>query len=232
MRPKLKATLITLKGITSKICKAMSLRLRYRLHMNTAHTIPLNDADLAFDPEFYPHDEAKGLFDQLLTEIPWRAENITLFGKTMPQPRLIAWYGDSNVDYGYSGQRLEALPWTPLLQTIKARVESMSEEQFNSVLLNLYRNERDSMGLHADDEPELGVNPTIASLSLGEERVFRMKHKRQKELKPLRLNLANGSLLLMRGATQANWKHEVPKSRHPCGPRISLTFRRVGLPAR
>ena len=110
---------------------------------------------------------------------------------------------------------------------IKNRVEAIAGTEFNSVLLNFYRHHRDSIGLHSDDEPELGRQPIIASLSLGEERTFVLKHKTRKDLKSVRLKLASGSLLLMKGETQRYWKHGIEKEKHPCGPRINLTFRRI-----
>jgi alkylated DNA repair dioxygenase AlkB len=167
------------------------------------------------------------LFDQLQREIAWREESIRLFGKSYLQPRLLAWYGDREASYRYSGIRHEPLPWLPLLAQLRERVEALSGARYNSVLANLYRNERDSMGLHADDEPELGAQPTIASLSLGEERIFRLKHRSRKDLAPLRLPLGAGSLLVMKGETQQHWKHEIPKQTRPCGARINLTFRLV-----
>ena len=163
----------------------------------------------------------------LIDEVPWRAESIVVWGKTYPQPRLIAWYGDNGMSYTYSGIRLEPLPWTQTLSDIKRRVEAVARTDFNSVLLNYYRDHRDSMGLHSDDEPELGEQPILASLSLGEERTFILKHKGEKDLKPVRLKLASGSLLLMKGETQRYWKHGIDKETRPFGPRVNLTFRRI-----
>ncbi|EED31378.1 DNA repair system specific for alkylated DNA [gamma proteobacterium NOR5-3] len=167
------------------------------------------------------------LFDRLQRELHWRQEPIQLFGKRYMQPRLLAWYGDDGLSYRYSGIDHEPLPWTATLATLREHVQTLSGVRFNSVLANQYRDHRDSMGLHADDEPELGPKPVIASLSLGEERVFRLKHRHRKDLKPVRLPLAPGSLLIMRGDTQQNWRHEVPKQARPCGARINLTFRYV-----
>ena len=164
---------------------------------------------------------------RLINEVPWRAENIFVWGRTYPQPRLIAWYGDAGKNYTYSGINLSPLPWTQALLDIKSRVEAATRTDFNSVLLNYYRDHRDSMGLHSDDEPELGAQPILASLSLGEERTFILRHKREKTLKPVRLKLASGSLLLMKGETQRHWKHGIDKESRPCGPRINLTFRRI-----
>lgn len=167
---------------------------------------------------------------KLIEETPWRQEHVTLWGRTYPQPRLVAWYADAGQRYSYSGVTLEASPFTALLREIKTYVEELCGDHFNSVLLNYYRDQRDSMGFHADDERELGARPSIASLSLGEERPFIMKHRSRKDINDLRITLASGSLLLMRGATQSNWKHGVPKSSKPMGPRINLTFRQIISP--
>ena len=164
--------------------------------------------------------------NDLIRDVPWRAEKITVWGKSHPQPRLVAWFGDAGKDYAYSGIRLDPLPWTPALLDIKRRVEAATAAQFNSVLLNYYRDHRDSMGLHSDDEPELGERPIIASVSLGEERSFVFKHKR-KAAKPVRMNLLSGSLLLMKGETQRNWKHGIEKETRPRGARVNLTFRQI-----
>ena len=177
----------------------------------------LNDLDLGLPPEVALH--------RLIADVPWRQENIVVWNKVYLQPRLIASYGDRDTDYTYSGLTLSPLPWTDLLLEIKRRVENVAEASFNSVLLNYYRDNRDSMGFHSDDEPELG--PVIASLSLGEERTFVLKHKLNKSAKPVRLKLASGSLLLMKGETQRNWKHGIAKLTRPCGPRVNLTFRRI-----
>lgn len=164
---------------------------------------------------------------QLITNVPWRQEDIFVWGKVYQQPRLIAWYGDRGSDYTYSGLRLIPLAWTDLLLEIRTRVASVAATAFNSVLLNYYRDNRDSMGFHSDDEPELGERAVIASLSLGEERTFVMKHKVDKLAKIVRLRLASGSLLLMKGETQRYWKHGIAKEARPCGPRVNLTFRRI-----
>jgi alkylated DNA repair dioxygenase AlkB len=164
---------------------------------------------------------------QLIDEVPWRAEKIVVWSRTYLQPRLIAWYGDVGKNYTYSGINLEPLPWTQALLDIKSRIEAVAGTNFNSVLLNYYRDHRDSMGMHSDDEPELGEQPILASLSLGEERTLILKHKRDKALKAVRLKLASGSLLLMKGDTQRYWKHGIDKETRPCGPRVNLTFRRI-----
>jgi alkylated DNA repair dioxygenase AlkB len=170
-----------------------------------------------------PHSVMRRLID----EVSWRAEKIVVWGKTFPRPRLIAWYGDVGKNYTYSGNQLTPLPWTQALLDIKRQVEAVARTDFNSVLLNYYRDQRDNMGLHSDDEPELGARPILASLSLGEERTFILKHKRNKALKPVRLKLASGSLLLMKGNTQHYWKHGIDRETRPCGPRVNLTFRHI-----
>ena len=178
--------------------------------------IPMQDAEVYYVrhlPLAQPHHV---VMNQLIAEVPWRAENIVVWGRTYPQPRLIAWYGDPGKNYTYSGIQLEPLAWTHALLDIKSRIEAVAGTDFNSVLLNYYRDHRDSMGMHSDDEPELGERPILASLSLGEERTFTLKHRRAKALKPVRLKLASGSLLLMKGETQRYWKHGIDKETRVC----------------
>lgn len=165
------------------------------------------------------------IFTELLENLNWKHEPITLFGKQVLQPRLTAWYGDKGVDYTYSGLKNEALPWTATLLEVKEMVERLSQKSFNSVLLNLYRDGNDSMGYHSDDERELGEEPVIASLSLGEVRRFNIKNKETGEL--ISFDLPDNSLLIMKGDFQLKWKHAVPKTKRAVGPRINLTFRRV-----
>ncbi|MBM4263988.1 MAG: alpha-ketoglutarate-dependent dioxygenase AlkB [Deltaproteobacteria bacterium] len=196
--------------------------------MTSFEAIPLPDAEISYLAQLPLADTPEAIMQGLITGTAWRAEKIVVWGKTYAQPRLTAWYGNEGIAYTYSGIRLEAQPWTETLRDIKQRVEKLAGVTFNSVLLNYYRNERDSMGLHSDDEPELGRRPTIASLSLGAERMFLLKHKSRKDLKPVRLKLASGSLLLMKGETQHCWKHGIEKMTQPCLPRVNLTFRRVG----
>jgi alkylated DNA repair dioxygenase AlkB len=189
--------------------------------------IRMADAEL-----YYLHDVVLGrphdtVLRQLIADVPWRREKILVWGKMYSQPRLVAWYGDRDSYYTYSGITLTPLPWTDLLLDIRRRVESASGETYNSVLLNYYRDNRDSMGFHSDDEPELGQRPAIASLSLGEERTLILKHKINRSAKPVRLKLEDRSLLLMKGATQQYWKHGIAKEARPCGPRVNLTFRRI-----
>jgi alkylated DNA repair dioxygenase AlkB len=198
----------------------------FSAHEGLEH-IPMQEAEVYYLHLLLLAETPHIVMRQLIDEVPWRAENIVVRGRTYPQPRLIAWYGDVGNNYTYSGIHLKPLPWTRVLLDIKSRVEAVARTGFNSVLLNYYRDHRDSMGLHSDDEPELGERPILASLSLGEERTFILKHKSEKALKPVRLKLASSSLLLMKGETQHYWKHGIEKETHPCGPRVNLTFRRI-----
>lgn len=163
---------------------------------------------------------------RLVAESHWRQDAIRLYGREMLQPRLHAWYGEPEAVYTYSGLRNVPLPWTPLLTELRGIVEDAAGARFNSVLLNLYRDGRDSMGMHSDDEHELGPQPVIASLSLGATRTFILRHRREKGLKPVRVPLGDGDLLLMRGDTQANWAHGINKQAQ-AGARLNLTFRLI-----
>lgn len=189
--------------------------------------IGMPDADVCYFRHLELGQPDTRVLQHLIAEIPWRSEEVVIWGRRVLQPRLIAWYGDPGRSYAYSGIELEPLPWTPLLFDIKSRVEDAASTKFNSVLLNYYRDNRDSVGFHSDDEPELGARPAIASLSLGEERTFVLKHKTLKSVSPVRLHLASGSLLVMKGDTQHCWKHAIPKESRPCGPRVNLTFRQI-----
>lgn len=189
------------------------------------HTdIPLQDASVSYYPAFYNEAEAHALFEKIYKETPWQQDHITLFGKTHPQPRLTALYGNDEKTYSYSGITMHPKLFTPTLLQIKEKVEAEVGTIFNTVLLNLYRDGNDSNGWHSDDEKELGKNPVIASVSFGAKRCFQLKHKRDKKLK-YKLFLNHGSLLLMSGETQHHWKHQLPKTKKINGPRINLTFR-------
>jgi alkylated DNA repair dioxygenase AlkB len=190
-------------------------------------TLPLAGASLVYFPFVDVGTPSNALLQHLIEETPWREEEITVWGKKFLQPRLVAWYGDSGSDYKYSGIQLKPLAWTDNLLAIKRRIEEISNSSFNSVLLNYYRNERDSMGFHSDDEPELGSEPTIASYSLGEERTLIFKSKNEKTSKPFKLPLQSGSLLIMSGKTQKNWLHGIEKANKICKSRINLTFRNI-----
>ena len=189
--------------------------------------MPLADGGwLDFYPCWLSPAAADTLFIELRDTLAWRQNHVKLFGKTMPEPRLSVWIGDADASYTYSGSFHRPTPWPQCLQAIRKDLRRDFGYAPNSVLLNYYRNENDSMGLHADDEKELGKNPVIASLSLGETRRFRLKHRHKKELRK-ELELTNGSLLVMGGTLQRYWKHEVPKERLPKEGRINLTFRQV-----
>ncbi|OYU97549.1 MAG: alpha-ketoglutarate-dependent dioxygenase AlkB [Bacteroidetes bacterium B1(2017)] len=185
--------------------------------------LPQN-GELFLLPNFIGEQEAADFYNKLEKEIDWQLYHIKIFGKLLAQPRLSAWYG--NVSYTYSGIRLEPKPFSPLIEEIKQKIELATGHTFNSVLLNLYRDGNDSMGWHSDDEKELGINPVIASLSVGANRLFKVKHKQQKGL-GLNLNLGQGSLLVMGGEMQHSWQHAIPKSSKACLPRINLTFRKI-----
>jgi alkylated DNA repair dioxygenase AlkB len=189
--------------------------------------VPLPDADLRFARGFYRRPQSKELLRLLLAETDWRQESIVVWNQERLQPRLSAWYGDAGSVYRYSGKVFHPLPWSATLMRMKAEVESATGHCYNSVLLNLYRDENDSVGWHSDGEPELGAAPAIASVSLGETRIFRMRHRRRKDLAPLSIALEDGSLLLMQGPTQRCWQHAIMKEKRACGPRINLTFRQI-----
>ena len=186
--------------------------------------LDLPDAEISYYPQFFEAAEADALFIELLETTLWQQDSITVFGKTHPQPRLTALYGNTDKAYSYSNLKMEPHPWNPLLQKIKNQIASVCDTNFTSVLLNLYRDGKDSNGLHADNEKELGINPVIASISLGAERAFHLQHNCDKNRKH-KMILQHGSLLIMKGATQHNWKHQIPKTAKPINPRINLTFR-------
>lgn len=165
---------------------------------------------------------ADDAFTLLRDEIPWEQKSIRIQGREIPQPRLVSWHGD--IAYTYSGLRLMPNPWTPTLQRIRDRVEAITGARFNSVLLNRYRGGRDSIGMHADDEPELGLRPIIASVSLGDERIFDMRRK-DRTGNTVHIPLKHGSLLVMAGYTQRNWLHGIAKTQDRAGERINLTLR-------
>lgn len=174
---------------------------------------------------FYPTSPADIYFQRLYKSLAWRQEQLFIYGRQVLVPRLMAWYGDHDAHYRYSGTDHIPLPWTVELLKLRADVEIVCNQRFNSVLANLYRDGRDSMGCHADDEKELGLKPTIASLSFGDTRLLRFRHPRSG--KKLDLELAHGDLLIMAGDLQHHWRHELPKTRRPKQPRINLTFRRI-----
>lgn len=188
--------------------------------------IPVINGVLRLADSFYSVSEAGMLLQKLRDEVFWQQESIRIFGKSYAVPRLVAWVGDEGKAYRYSGISHDPLPWTATLSAIRQKIEAATGSHFNTVLLNWYRNGNDSMGWHADDEPELGSNPVIASLSLGETRMFRFRQT-DNHRNSFGFPLENGSLLLMAGALQHHWQHCIPKSAKPMGDRINLTFRAI-----
>lgn len=190
--------------------------------------LDLPDCEVLHWPAAFEVSEATRLQAALRQGIDWRDEEIIMFGRRLPVPRRVAWHGDPGASYTYSGTLHVPQPWTPELTSIRDLVQQLSGASFNAVLLNLYRDGRDGMGWHADDEPELGPNPVIASVSLGATRRFCLRHRRRRDLR-VDLPLAHGSLLVMSGPTQHHWVHALPKTTVPVGERINLTFRQVAL---
>ncbi|HLO52036.1 MAG TPA: alpha-ketoglutarate-dependent dioxygenase AlkB [Kamptonema sp.] len=184
--------------------------------------LELNNAEVIFYPSLFQHPESDRLLDSLLTQIEWKQEPIKIFGKSVLQPRLTAYYGERA--YTYSGVMMQPLPWNiPLLQ-IKEKIEPLVNTKFNGVLLNLYRDGRDYMGWHSDDEKDLAEGSVIASLSFGETRRFILRRRDNHQIK-VELSLSHGDFLIMGGDTQKFWQHQVPKTTKSTQPRINLTFR-------
>ena len=186
----------------------------------------LAGAELWFAPDWLEVGQADALFAELRDAIEWETHRIRLFGREVDSPRLSSWIGDEDAAYTYSGTRFQPRPWPPALIGIRRRLQRELDCRFNSVLANRYRDGRDYMGWHSDNESSLGPRPVIASLSLGATRRFVLKHRREAS-RILELPLAHGSLLVMRGDTQANYRHSLPRTARPVGERINLTFRRV-----
>ncbi len=186
----------------------------------------LPNAKIEYYPNFWTTKEADLLFLKLERETAWAQDKITLFGKTHDQPRLTSLHGFNKEPYRYSGITMYPKPMTDTLSKILSKINTIQRFEFTSALLNLYRNGKDSNGWHADNEKELGVNPIIASVSLGAERFFHLKHNTDKE-KRFKLKLKHGSLLIMGGATQHYWTHHIPKTARPIGSRINITFREI-----
>lgn len=189
--------------------------------------IAMPDADVEYLTQLPMPQSNEAIFETLRAETVWLHEKVMVWGKEHLQPRLTAWYGDPGRSYTYSGTKMFPLPWTNLLLSLRHELEQLTNARFNSVLLNLYRDHNDRMGFHSDNEPSLGKEPTIGSLSYGATRTLIFKHKRNADLDRKRVLLTSGSVLLMRGATQSNWAHGIDKESQPCGPRINLTFRNI-----
>ena len=184
----------------------------------------MKNAEVLYFKNFFTQNESNVYFDSLLKNINWQQDYITVFGKTHLQPRLTAFYSSNSKTYSYSNIIMTPNPFDGAILEIKKAIENQLKTEFTSCLANLYRSGQDSNGWHADDEKELGKNPTIASVTFGEERIFHFKHKYDTSEK-LKLTLHHGSLLLMKGETQHFWLHQIPKTKKQVAPRINLTFR-------
>ena len=184
------------------------------------------DGELCYYPNFFNLEVADKLFVHFKNNTPWQQDQIRVYGKTYDQPRLTALYGLEQKPYTYSNLTMRPHLMDQTLKKIMKKIELKDPHSFNTVLLNFYRTGTDSNGWHADNEKELGENPVIASLTLGEERFFHLKHRKKKDQR-FKLKLAHGSLLLMAGAMQHHWLHQIPKTSKPIGERINLTFRKL-----
>lgn len=185
----------------------------------------INDGAYCFVPNFIESHIAQQQTQRLVEQLQWRQDTITMFGKTHNIPRLHAWYGDDSARYTYSKLTLNPIPWHPLLQELRDQCNQFCQQTFNGVLANYYRNGQDCMGFHSDNEPELGNNPVIASISFGAERVLQMRHKNSKEKHDV--VLSSGSLFVMLNQTQDYWVHGIARSKRIQNPRINLTFRTI-----
>ena len=185
----------------------------------------LPGAELRYAPDWLPAPIADELFFTVRQSVPWETHRIRLFGRWVDSPRLSCWIGDAEAAYTYSGTRFEPHAWSPGLQDLRRQLATELGSEFNSVLANRYRDGRDCMGWHSDNEASLGMQPVIASVSLGASRRFVLKHRQGAP--KVELSLPHGSLLVMGGETQSNYQHALPRTAKPVGERINLTFRRV-----
>jgi len=190
---------------------------------NQHQWITINGGEYIYIPSFFAPEEANGYLNTLLNDIKWKQESMTMYGRDIKFPRLTAWYGENDKPYTFSGITLNPHQWTQSLLSIKSKIEPLAQTNFNSVLLNLYRDGNDSISWHTDAEKELGINPVIASVNFGATRKFQLRHKNTKE--KIELQLSHGSLLIMGGEMQHNWQHQVPKTKQVVKERINLTFR-------
>ncbi|MDG1291431.1 MAG: alpha-ketoglutarate-dependent dioxygenase AlkB [Flavobacteriaceae bacterium] len=186
----------------------------------------LPDAQLRYYQNFLSSEVADHYYEALLKNIPWQQDNVKVFGEVYAQPRLTSLHSNSLDTYTYSGLTLKPHLMIPELLELLYQIQRICNHDFNCVLLNLYRDGADSNGWHADNEKELGKQPQIASFSLGASRFFHFKHRRIKEEK-YKMELHHGSLLLMEGAMQEHWLHQIPKTKKLMQPRINLTFRKI-----
>lgn len=196
-------------------------------HKSESENLLPYDGVLLYIPHFLPTNESDQVYLSLMKGIEWKPDEAILYGKHITTKRSVAWYAEKGFSYRYSGTTKTALPWSPELIELKAKVEIASFEKFNSCLLNLYHDGSEGMAWHSDDETSLRPNSTIASVSLGAERIFRFKHKKNGE--QVELQLEHGSLLLMKDVIQRHWLHSLPKAMKVKRPRINLTFRQFGM---
>lgn len=194
-------------------------------HEKTVQRV-LPNGQLSFYRNFLTKEKADFYYEKIYQETPWKEDKITVFGKTYDQPRLTSLHALHSKPYKYSNLTLYPNPMTTELATLLENIHAINPQDFNAVLLNLYRNGKDSNGWHADNEPELGKNPVIASISLGEERYFHLKHRQHKEQR-FKIKLTHGSLLVMEGEMQHYWLHQIPKTAKKIEERINLTFRKI-----
>ena len=195
------------------------------LSKSEAQTVKDDNFHVKIFDSFLSHKDSDLFFQKLLININWRREQIFVWGKKRTTKRRVAWYADKGKKYSYSGLTLEPDNWDQDLFRIKQRIQNITLQEFNSVLLNEYPNGGVGMGWHSDDEKELGNSPIIASISLGAERIFHLRHKDSKE--KIKINLLNGSLLLMGAGIQEYWQHKLAKTAVSVGPRINFTFRNL-----
>ena len=193
---------------------------------NSSHTaLVIEDGQLDYFPNFLDPQSANDLYAQILSELPFQENQIVMFGKQVKVPRLEAYFSLNGENYGYSGQTLINNPFPAFLEDLRQKIATITGMPYNALLINYYRDGQDSNGWHADNEKSLGKNPSIASLSLGAERIFELRHLESN--KKIKLKLAHGSLLHMHGALQHHWKHQLPKVKDLKEARINLTFRLI-----
>ena len=185
-----------------------------------------NNLNIFYFPNFLSKDKSDILYKKLYSDIPWQKYQIKVFGKTYDQPRLTSFHSIGNKKYNYSQIDIKNNLMTEDLKSLLNKIHSKTDYRFNSVLLNLYRDGMDSNGWHSDNEPELGNDPKIASITLGEERFFHLRHRKIKNLK-YKILLRHGSLLLMGEKSQTEWLHQIPKTKKKINPRINLTYRYI-----
>jgi alkylated DNA repair dioxygenase AlkB len=192
-------------------------------HEEHEKPVKVQNGEYIYIPNFYDKETAGKYLKGLIEGIKWQQESMNMYGKEIPFPRLTAWYGDNEKPYSFSGITLQPHPWSPGLLKVKKDIEPRANVVFNSVLLNRYRDGKDSISWHTDAEKELGKNPVIASVNFGAERKFQLKHKDTGER--IDIVLQHGSLLIMQGELQHFWKHQIPKTKKPLDERVNLTFR-------